>query len=164
MSIDLNLLVAVEDLSKSPEDVFKKVDEFGEVVIIRNNQPAYYIKSFAGKKEKEKVRGKEKAQDKVKVASSASPKKTPRTKSPVKKKAAKKKGLTQKEAVLKFLQASPDHQAHASEIADAVFDQGLYVKRDGSKASATQVRAMCGQYKDLFETLEGNRIRLKDKA
>jgi hypothetical protein len=40
----------------------------------------------------------------------------------------------------------------------------LYLKKDGSKAEYTQIRARCGHYPDMFEALPGNLIRLKDKV
>ena len=52
----------------------------------------------------------------------------------------------------------------AAELADEIYKRRLYLKKDGSKAEYTQIRARCGHYPDMFEALPGNLIRLKDKV
>ncbi|MGB4184655.1 MAG: hypothetical protein WBI88_01250 [Caldicoprobacterales bacterium] len=51
---------------------------------------------------------------------------------------------------------------HAAELADEIYKRRLYLKKDGSKAEYTQIRARCGHYPYMFEALPGNLIRLKD--
>ena len=50
---------------------------------------------------------------------------------------------------------------HAAELADEIYRRRLYLKKDGSKAEYTQIRARCGHYPDMFEALPGNYIKLK---
>jgi antitoxin Phd len=51
---------------------------------------------------------------------------------------------------------------HAAELADEIYKRRLYLKKDGSKAEYTQIRARCGHYPDMFEALPGNFIKLKE--
>jgi antitoxin Phd len=50
---------------------------------------------------------------------------------------------------------------HAAELAYEIYKRRLYLKKDGSKAEYTQIRARCGHYPDMFEALPGNYIKLK---
>ena len=69
--------------------------------------------------------------------------------------------LTLRQAVKKVLQNHEGGPMHVSVIADILYHDKLYTKRDGSKAHYTQVRAMCGHYPDDFVTLPGNKVELR---
>ena len=161
MRIEMESLVSYEEWIEAPEKVLEKVEALGEVVVVKGNKPAYHIKAL----ETEAERAEETLPEKPKKKQRRKPaaKKTAGGEKPAKpeKKTEAKKGMTLKEAARKVLEAAEGGELHVKELADAIFEQGLYTKRDGSKAPYTQVRAMCGQYKEDFEALEGNRVRLK---
>jgi len=54
-----------------------------------------------------------------------------------------------------------DKTLHASELADKIYERRLYLKKDGGKAQASQIRLRCNNHPELFEAMHGNYIRLK---
>lgn len=113
------------------EEVFKTVDNIGKVVILKDNRPAYILLKYAENAE-------------VSVNGSAT-----------------KVTYTLQEAMRIVLSEAENKTLHASELADIIFDRKLYVKKNGEKAKANQMRARCGHYPNFFEALPGNYIRLK---
>lgn len=165
MKIDLDSIVALEELEKNPEQVLKQVDEKKEVVLFRENRPAYIIRTFVPASgimpdsekpgsESEKTKGGKTARKPR--AQKAASKKTP-------KKPQKKQGPTLKEAALAVLEKAEEKQMHVSKIADEIFAQDLYKKRDGKPASTAQVRSMCAQYTNDFESFPGGMVQKKEK-
>ena len=65
------------------------------------------------------------------------------------------------EAMKIVLSEAENKTMHAAELADEIYRRRLYLKKDGSKAEYTQIRARCGHYPDMFEALPGNYIKLK---
>lgn len=161
MKIAMESLVSYEEWIETPEKVLEKVALLGEVVVVKDNKPAYHIKALETEAEKAEEKPSEKPRKKRSPRPAA--RKAAGGEKPAKaeKKAKEKKGMTLKEAARKVLESAEGGELHVKALADAIFEEGLYTKRDGSKAPYTQVRAMCGQYKDDFEALEGNRVRLK---
>ena len=68
------------------------------------------------------------------------------------------------EAMKIVLSGAEDKIMHAAELADEIYRRRLYLKKDGSKAQYTQIRARCGHYPDLFEAMPGKRSKLKDSV
>ena len=68
---------------------------------------------------------------------------------------------TLQEAMRIVLLDAEDNKMHASELADAVYERGLYIQKNGEKAKYNQMRARCGHYPEMFEALKGNIIRLR---
>lgn len=66
------------------------------------------------------------------------------------------------EAMRIVLSEAENKTMHAAELADEIYKRRLYLKKDGSKAEYTQIRARCGHYPDMFEALPGNFIKLKE--
>ena len=66
------------------------------------------------------------------------------------------------EAMRIVLSEAENKTMHAAELADEIYKRRLYLKKDGSKAEYTQIRARCGHYPDMFEALPGNYIKLKE--
>lgn len=48
------------------------------------------------------------------------------------------------EAMKIVLSGAEDKIMHAAELADEIYRRRLYLKKDGSKAQYTQIRARCG--------------------
>ena len=134
MAINLETLIPYEKMIKAPGDVFDLIDEHGQVVLLRNNSPAYII---------------------IKAEMAAE------MLTPQEHDTSIKAEYTLQEAMKLVLLGAEDNQMHAAELADAIFQDGLYFKKDGTKAEYTQIRARCGHYPDMFEALPGNIIRLK---
>jgi antitoxin Phd len=65
------------------------------------------------------------------------------------------------EALEIVLSKVPDKTMHAAQLAEEIFTNGLYLKKDGSKVMYNGIRSLAGQYKHMFEVLPGNFIRLK---
>ncbi|WP_242826525.1 hypothetical protein [Caldisalinibacter kiritimatiensis] len=74
----------------------------------------------------------------------------------------KQNNYTLHEAMKIVLSEAENKTMHASELADEIYRRRLYLKKDGSKAQYTQIRARCGHYSELFEALPGNYIKLKE--
>lgn len=135
MEIKLETLVPFERIQEASEEVFKIVEQYGQAVLLKNNAPAYIIMKPQMAEE-----------------------------STAKKQAAfiQKPSLhTLQEAMRIVLRDAKDHQMHAAELADAVYERGLYLQKNGEKAKYNQMRARCGHYPDMFEALKGNIIRLR---
>jgi hypothetical protein len=72
-------------------------------------------------------------------------------------------GMTLHRALEQILQENGNTPMTARALADAVTDQGLYRKRDGSAVEVNQVHARTNNYQDLFEK-DGARIRLREES
>lgn len=131
MEAMLKTLVPFEKIKISPDDVFKIVDEYGQAVLLKDNSPAYIIKKAELPKNND---------------NSELPKASP---------------YTLHDAMSIILMEANDNQMHASDLADAIYDQGLYFQKNGDKADYNQIRARVGHYPDIFEALPGNVIRLR---
>ncbi|SMC81754.1 hypothetical protein [Papillibacter cinnamivorans] len=138
MSIDLDALIPFERIKNEPQQVFDLVDKCGQVILLKNNAPAYIIVK------PEMVLGFQQQ--------AAIPTITNKHKS---------SAYTLQEAMKLVLLETEGNQLHAAELADTIFLKGLYYKKNGSKAEYNQIRARCGHYPDMFEALPGNIIRLK---
>lgn len=133
MNMDFESLISYENLISNTEEVLKKVEEKGKVVILKDNNPVYVL----GKLEDVNFLGKERENKKV-------------------------ARITLHKAMKIVLEEKENRTMHAAELADEIYKRDLYYKKDGTKARYNQVRARCGHYPDMFETLPGNMIRLKD--
>lgn len=134
MSINLETLIPYDRILNSPDDVFDLVDKHGQVVLLKENAPAYVI-----------------------IKSEAA---MPLLKSNEQKLVMKSKHTLQEAMKIVLLEAE-NHTMHAAALAEAIYEKGLYYKKDGTKAGYNQVRARCSHYPDLFEVLEKNTIKLR---
>lgn len=133
MEIKLENLVPYEKLLAELESVLAMVEENQRVVILKDNLPTYIIQKYDANH------------------------------SPFSNGSLLNEHYTLHEAMRLVLLEKEDHSMHAADLADEIYERRLYVKKNGEKASYTHVRARCGKYHDMFETLPGNRIKLKIK-
>jgi len=133
VEIPLKTLIPYENIKTLPEGVFKIVDEYGQAVLLKDNLPAYIIMRA------DTIQGNPGIFEEP-------TKTTP---------------YTLHDAMCIVLKEAPDNQMHASDLADAIFSQGLYFQRNGGKADYNQIRARVGHYPELFEAHTGNIIRLR---
>lgn len=171
MEIKIESLVSYEKIKKHPDAVFKLVDKNDTVVILRNNQPAYVIVKYEAEVQKAENNNVMSAAQGT-AAEDPAPKKRGRkprneasqpgrqAKAP-KKKVEKTPRVKLQDAVKMILDETENKEMPVAELAEALYQRGLYAKRDGSKASAGQLRSRVANYKELFETLPGNIIKLK---
>ena len=134
MDIKFETLIPFEKLQEEPDEVFRVVDTYGQAVLLKNNAPAYII-----------MKPHEAAKTSLQQAE-------PRQ---------KPSAYTLQEAMRIVLSDAKDHKMHAAELADAIYERGLYVQKNGEKAKYNQMRARCGHYPEMFEALKGNIIRLR---
>jgi antitoxin Phd len=73
---------------------------------------------------------------------------------------ASKPTLKLHEAMEIVLKDIPTHTMHAADLADEIYKRGLYFKKNGAKAEYTQISARANNYKDWFEKIAGNEIKL----
>ena len=71
---------------------------------------------------------------------------------------------THHEAVRMVLAETESKQMTAAEVAEEIYQRGLYRKRDGTMTKHSQLRARLINYPDLFEVLPGNIIKLKEEG
>jgi hypothetical protein len=71
--------------------------------------------------------------------------------------------MTLHKALAHVLREHNNDPMTARELADAVNQQGLYHKKDGSPVEANQVHARTNNYRDVFEK-DGPNIRLKEES
>lgn len=133
MEVSLESLISYEKLKTDLDDVFEVVEKNGKVVILKDNEPVYILLKYDRNSGPiEKILG-------------------PSTTK-----------LTLQEAMKIVLKEADDKKMHAAELADEIYKRKLYLKKDGTQAKYTQIRARCGHYPGMFEALPGNIIRLKE--
>lgn len=173
LDIKIESLIPFEKIKNDVDSVFQLVDKNNTVVLLKNNQPVYLIVKYAADGE---------ALGNITVASSegkTAGKRGRKSKAPGSRKARKGKtaenagesvntgsGETPKytlqEAMKLVLAETEGKQMHAAELAEEVYQRGLYLKKNGAKAEYNQLRARCTHYPDLFEALPGNIIKLRE--
>ena len=132
MDIKIDSLIPFDSLKTNIEHVFSVVDKNGKVVLLKDNKPVYIVLKYD-----------ENNLTDVGISMSEMP------------------NYTLHEAMRIVLSEAENKTMHAAELADEIYKRRLYLKKDGSKAEYTQIRARCGHYPDMFEALPGNIIRLK---
>ncbi len=133
MNISMDSLIPFEKLKANLDEVLNTVEQKGYAVILKNNEPAYIITSY---------------RDSDSLTNLASAKKTT--------------DHTLHEAMRIVLQEQEKKQMYAADLADEIFNRGLYTKKNGEKARYNQIRARANNYPDLFEPLPGNIIKLRE--
>jgi antitoxin Phd len=132
MDIKIDSLIPYEMLSTNQKYVFSMVEKNGEVLLLKDNKPAYIIIKY----NQEKLMKNERTNEIEKT-------------------------YTLHDAMRLVLSEKEDHTMHAAKLADEIYERKLYCQKDGNKAHYTQIRARCGHYPKYFEVLTGNNIRLK---
>ena len=132
MEVKLDSILPYERIKTDVDAVFQAVEKNGKVVLLIDNQPAYIIVKY-----EEAISARETS---VRIA-------TP--------------NHTLQEAMKIVLLEAENHKLHAAALADEIYNRGLYLQKNGSKAKYNQMRARCGHYPDMFEALPGNIISLK---
>jgi antitoxin Phd len=132
MDIKIDSLIPFDSLKTNIEHVFSVVDKNGKVVLLKNNKPAYIVLKYDENNLTDTGIGMQEMPN-----------------------------YTLHEAMKIVLSEAENKTMHAAELADEIYKRRLYLKKDGSKAEYTQIRARCGHYPDMFEALPGNYIKLK---
>jgi antitoxin Phd len=133
MDIKIDSLIPFDSLKTNIEHVFSVVDKNGKAVLLKDNKPAYIVLKYD-----------ENSLADTGIGTQEMP------------------NYTLHEAMRIVLSEAENKTMHAAELADEIYRRRLYLKKDGSKAQYTQIRARCGHYPDMFEALPGNYIKLKD--
>ena len=133
MDIRIDSLIPFDSLKTNIDHVFSVVEKNGKVVLLKNNKPAYIVLKY----------------DEYNLTD-------------VGISMREMHNFTLHDAMRIVLSEAENKTMHAAELADEIYRRRLYLKKDGSKAEHTQIRARCGHYPDMFEALPGNRIKLKD--
>ncbi len=132
MDIKIDSLIPFDSLKTNIEHVFSVVDKNGKVVLLKDNKPVYIVLKYD-----------ENNLTDTEIGMNEMP------------------YYTLHEAMRIVLSEAENKTMHAAELADEIYRRRLYLKKDGSKAEYTQIRARCGHYPDMFEALPGNYIKLK---
>ncbi len=133
MDIKIDSLIPYDSLKTNIEHVFSIVDKNGKVVLLKDNKPAYIVLKYDENNLTDTGIGMQEMPN-----------------------------YTLHEAMRIVLSEAENKTMHAAELSDEIYRRRLYLKKDGSKAEYTQIRARCGHYPEIFEALPGNLIRLKD--
>ena len=133
MDIRIDSLIPFDSLKTNIDHVFSVVDKNGKVVLLKDNKPAYIVLKYD-----------ENNLTDTGIGMNERP------------------YYTLHEAMRIVLSEAENKTMHAAELADEIYKRRLYLKKDGSKAEYTQIRARCGHYPDMFEALPGNYIKLKE--
>ena len=132
MDIRIDSLIPFDSLKTNIDHVFTVVDKNGKVVLLKDNKPAYIVLKYDENNLADTEIGMNEMHH-----------------------------YTLHEAMRLVLSEAENKTMHAAELADEIYRRRLYLKKDGSKAEYTQIRARCGHYPELFEALPGNYIKLK---
>jgi len=133
MDIRIDSLIPFDSLKTNIDHVFSVVDKNGKAVLLKDNKPVYIVLKYD--------------EDHLSDAGIGM---------------QEMPNYTLHEAMRIVLSEAENKTMHAAELADEIYRRRLYLKKDGSKAEYTQIRARCGHYPDMFEALPGNYIKLKD--
>ena len=133
MDIKIDSLIPFDSLKTNIEHVFSVVDKNGKVVLLKDNKPVYIVLKYDENHLSDAGIGMQEMPN-----------------------------YTLHEAMRIVLSEAENKTMHAAELADEIYRRRLYLKKDGSKAEYTQIRARCGHYPDMFEALPGNYIKLKE--
>jgi antitoxin Phd len=133
MDIKIDSLIPFDSLKTNIEHVFSVVDKNGKVVLLKDNKPVYIVLKYD-----------ENHSTDAGIIMQEMP------------------NYTLHEAMKIVLSEAENKTMHAAELADEIYRRRLYLKKDGSKAQYTQIRARCGHYPEMFEALPGNYIKLKE--
>ncbi len=136
MEVSIESLMPFEKIKTDIDGVLSVVEKTGKVVLLKDNRPAYLVIKVDAREEKEP--GFDLAE-------------------------APAANYTLQEAMRLVLLEADNNTMHASKLADEIFNQRLYIKKNGQKAQYNQIRARCEHYPNLFEALKGNNIRLKNQ-
>jgi len=131
MDVKIDSLIPFDLLRTDLEHVFSVVEKNGKVVLLKDNKPAYIVLKYDA--------------EGIDVENIPD----------------KHANYTLHEAMRIVLSEVENKTMHASELADEIYKRRLYLQKNGKKAQYTQIRARCGHYPDMFETLPGNYIKLK---
>lgn len=137
MKVDVRSLVSQEALARDFASVQKIVEEFGEAVIMVENAPKYLITKFDNIERPRKLDNTEHMQ-------------------------RSKSRMNLVEAMVEILSEQPDKKMHAADLAVEVDRRGLYYMKNGDSVHKTQIRARAGNTPEIFTTLPGNIIGLKN--
>ncbi|MGC9797446.1 hypothetical protein MNL76_10440 [Fervidobacterium riparium] len=133
MDIRIDSLIPFDSLKTNIDHVFSVVDKNGKVVLLKDNKPIYIVLKYDENHLSDAGIGMQEMPN-----------------------------YTLHEAMRIVLSEAENKTMHAAELADEIYKRRLYLKKDGSKAEYTQIRARCGHYPDMFEALPGNYIKLKE--
>jgi antitoxin Phd len=164
MKITLESLIPYQQIEQNPKAAFEAADKYGQAVVMKDNIPAYIIsKVEIGKEEPSQTVESAKpaeatVQTRAKRRKSAANAKKPAASQP------QQATMTLKDAAVVILEKQEHTQLHAAALADLIYKEGLYTKKDGTKAPYSQIRSMCTNYPHIFDTLPGNMIKLKEIA
>ncbi len=133
MDFKLDSLIPFDKIKTDADNVFSIVEKNGKVVLLKDNQPLYIILKY---EETSNVSHRISSENIT--------------------------TYTLQEAMRLVLLDAENKIMHAAVLADEIYNRGLYLQKNGSKAQYNQIRARCGHYPDMFEALPGNYIKLKD--
>ncbi|WP_213997483.1 hypothetical protein [Tepidanaerobacter syntrophicus] len=133
MDIRIDSLIPFDSLKTNIDHVFSVVEKNGKVVLLKDNKPIYIVLKYDENHLSDAGIGMQEMPN-----------------------------YTLHEAMRIVLSEAENKTMHAAELADEIYRRRLYLKKDGSKAEYTQIRARCGHYPDMFEALPGNYIKLKE--
>ena len=133
VDIKIDSLIPYDSLKTNIEHVFSIVDKNGKVVLLKDNKPAYIVLKYDENNLTDTGIGMQEMPN-----------------------------YTLHEAMRIVLSEAENKTMHAAELSDEIYRRRLYLKKNGSKAEYTQIRARCGHYPDMFEALPGNYIKLKE--
>lgn len=133
MDIKIDSLIPFDTLCTDSEHVFSMVEKNGKVVLLKDNKPVYVVLKYDEFCDTDAVSTNENGMT-----------------------------FTLHEAMKMVLSEVENKTMHASLLADEIYKRRLYMQKNGKKAQYTQIRARCGHYPDLFKTLPGNYIKLKE--
>ena len=133
MKVKLEKIKSIDDLKTDLDNILSIVEEEGKIIVIDDNKPKYIIYKY----------------DYFETVFDA--------------KDNKNFDMTLQKAMEVVLKENESKILHVSVIADIIYENKLYLMKDGRKAKYTQIRARASNYPDIFEALPGNHIRLIKK-
>jgi len=122
MDVRIDSLIPFDSLKTNIDHVFSVVEKNGKVVLLKDNKPVYIILKY----------------DENNLTDAGID-------------MSEMLNYKLHEAMRIVLSEAENKTMHAAELADEIYKRRLYLKKDGSKAEYTQIRARCGHYPDMLK-------------
>jgi antitoxin Phd len=146
MVFNRDQIISITEANHNFSSLIHKVDRNGYAIIFVNNQPEYVVIRFDNFEEltqnfeDEEIASILYRNDKEKVNIT--------------------NNMTLHEAMRQVLLEAKDNIMHASELADEIYNRGLYRQKKGEKAPASQIKLRARHYSNLFQIVDRSYIKL----
>jgi len=146
MVFNRDQIISITEANQNFSSLIHKVNRNGYALIFSNNQPEYVVIRFDNFEEIIKNFEDEEI---TSILNRSNKERVPVI-----------NNMTLHEAMRQVLLEAKDNIMHASELADEIYNRGLYRQKKGEKAPASQIKLRARHYSNLFQIVDRSYIKL----